>query len=441
MFSKLIILIAAPAALMAQQQPMPAIPAGTFRPITLAEALRLARENNVAATTSANSIRSASNAIRTTRAQLYYPNVNVSMGQSRSAGDRIGQNGTLVPYTSVWQYNTGVSANLTLFDGGRTAADLRARHADVQTQEAAQVATLANVSLQVKLAYNQVLQANEAEAAARAQLAVANQNLAFTVARVNAGAANVADSLNSVVNVGNAQLAILQAQQQLRQASATLTRWVSTPDLVTASPADTADLQRIAIDSASIMAMALDGPNVRQLQSQLAASEASQRSARSAYLPTLSTNMGFSGNGTKNLYGLGGDSPYPYSRNIGFNVSYPLFNRYQRENSIQTAQINVENTQAQLKDAKLQNQQNVITQIGVLRNAEQQITFQQISVRAAEEALRVNQQRYTVGVGTFVDVLTSQQNLITARQQLINARVAYRNARAQLENLVGRDLQ
>jgi len=420
---------------------MPAIPAGTFRPISLAEALRLAKENNVAATTSANSIRSANNAIRSTKAQLYYPNVSISAGQSRSAGDRIGQSGTLVPYTSVWQYNTGVSANMTLFDGGKTSADLRMRRADVQTQEASQVATLANVSLNVKLAYNQVLSANEAEAAARAQLAVATQNLAFTVAKVNAGAANVADSLNSVVTVGNAQLAILTAQQSLRSASANLTRWVSTPDLVTASPADTADLPRITLDSASIMALALDGPNVRQLQSQLVANEASQRSARAAYLPQLSTSVGFSGNGTKNLYGLGGDSPYPYSRNIGFNVSYPLFNRFQRDNAVQTAQINTENTEAQLRDTRLQNQQNVITQIGLLRNAEQQMVFQQVSVRAAEEALRVNQQRYSVGVGTFVDVLTSQQNVIIARQGLISARLNYRNARAQIEATIGRDLQ
>jgi len=439
MFNKLVILLAVPAVLSAQQ--MPAIPAGTFRPISLAEALRLAKENNVAATTSANSIRSANNAIRSTKAQLYYPNVSISAGQSRSAGDRIGQSGTLVPYTSVWQYNTGVSANMTLFDGGKTSADLRMRRADVQTQEASQVATLANVSLNVKLAYNQVLSANEAEAAARAQLAVATQNLAFTVAKVNAGAANVADSLNSVVTVGNAQLAILTAQQSLRSASANLTRWVSTPDLVTASPADTADLPRITLDSASIMALALDGPNVRQLQSQLVANEASQRSARAAYLPQLSTSVGFSGNGTKNLYGLGGDSPYPYSRNIGFNVSYPLFNRFQRENAVQTAQINTENTEAQLRDTRLQNQQNVITQIGLLRNAEQQMVFQQVSVRAAEEALRVNQQRYSVGVGTFVDVLTSQQNVIIARQGLISARLNYRNARAQIEATIGRDLQ
>ena len=64
----------------------------------------------------------------------------------------------------------------------------------------------------------------------------------------------------------------------------------------------------------------------------------------------------------------------------------------------------------------------------------------QINVRASEEALRVNQQRYALGAGTLLDVLTSQSNLIVARQQLIQTRLDYRNARAQIEALIGRDL-
>lgn len=438
MFNKLVILLAVPAVLSAQQ--MPAIPAGTFRPITLAEALRLAKENNVAAVTSANNIRAASNGIRTAKAALYYPSLSLSAGQNKSAGDRIGQSGTLVPYASDWQYSTGLSASINLFDGGQSRANVRRAVADVSAQEAAQVATFATVSLQVKLAYNAILQANEAEAAARAQLAVAQQNLDLTVAKVNAGAANVADSLTSVVQVGTAQLAILTAQQTLRSQSATLTRYVSTPDLVTASPADTADLPRTTIDSTAIMALALDGPTIRQTQSQVASAEAQKRSAKAAYFPTISTSLGVSGGAPNNPYGFGG-SAYPYNRSIGINARYTLFNGYLRENAVQTADISIENAQATLKDQQLQNQQNIITNIGLLRNAEAQIRVQQISVRAAEEALRVNQQRYGVGAGTFVDVLSSQQALIQARQQLINARLSYRNAKAQIEAIIGRDLQ
>ena len=59
---------AAPAALGAQQ----AVADPTFRPISLAEAVRLAKENNVAAITAANSVRSANNCdSRRRKAQLY----------------------------------------------------------------------------------------------------------------------------------------------------------------------------------------------------------------------------------------------------------------------------------------------------------------------------------------------------------------------------------
>jgi outer membrane protein len=65
---------------------------------------------------------------------------------------------------------------------------------------------------------------------------------------------------------------------------------------------------------------------------------------------------------------------------------------------------------------------------------------QQASIAAAEEDLRVQQQRYALGVSTLLDLLTSQAQLNQARQALIQARLDGRIARAQLSALVGRDL-
>ena len=176
-----------------------------------------------------------------------------------------------------------------------------------------------------------------------------------------------------------------------------------------------------------------------------------------SYFPTVSASAGISGNGQNAFYGLNnpescavqvrqGDSlsictrPYAYSRNFGLNISFPIFNRFLRENSVQTAQIQQANAEANLKDARLQAQQTIITQLGVLHNAEAQMRIQENSIRANEEALRVAQQRYQLGAGTFLDVLTSQSNLVAARQVLIQARLNLRNARAQIEAVIGRDL-
>ena len=68
------------------------------------------------------------------------------------------------------------------------------------------------------------------------------------------------------------------------------------------------------------------------------------------------------------------------------------------------------------------------------------VISQQATVEAAEEDLRVQQQRYAVGGSTQLDVLTSQTQLDQARRDLIRARYDQRVAKAQLEALVGRSL-
>ena len=99
------------------------------------------------------------------------------------------------------------------------------------------------------------------------------------------------------------------------------------------------------------------------------------------------------------------------------------------------------NAEASLHDAQLAAQQSLTQNIGALRSASQRVAVQTASVAAAEEDVRVQQQRYNIGASTLLDLITSQAALATARQALIQARYDYRIARAQLEALVGRDLQ
>ncbi|HVX40980.1 MAG TPA: TolC family protein [Gemmatimonadaceae bacterium] len=433
MFSKVMLLLATPALLAAQQ-----VTDTTFHPISVNEAVRLARENNVSNITAENAIRTANNNVRSARAAMI-PTLNASAGQSKSAGQRVGPGNQLIDYVPAWSYNTGLNSQITLFDAGKMFADIRTQKANVAAQQASAVNTEYNVSLQVKQAYNAILAAKESEGAARAQLEAAQLQLQQSIARVKAGAANVSDSLRSVVQVGNAQLALLTAQNAYRTQTAALTRLVGTPYFVTADPADTVGHPVAPIDSTQIMQLALEGPAIRQLQAQLNANRAAEKSAKTAYLPTVTANLSYSGSGTHALYGLN-SNPYPYTRGISLSLNYPIFNRFTRENNIAAAEISYQNTQAQLRDANLAAQQSIITDLATLRNAEETMRVQQINVQASEEDLRVQQQRYNLGASTLLDVLNSQTALVTARQQLIQARLNYRNARAQIEAVIGRDL-
>ncbi|HKW46413.1 MAG TPA: TolC family protein, partial [Gemmatimonadaceae bacterium] len=305
-----------------------------------------------------------------------------------------------------------------------------------------------NVALQVKTQYYAILAAREMEAAASAQLDQAQADMSAAAARVRAGAATLSDSLRTVIEVGNARLALINAQNNLRIASAALTRLVAAPYLVTAQASDTLERPLSPVDSADLVRLALRGPAVSQASAQLVSAQAAVRSARTTYLPTVDLTFTFGGSGFA-PYGTNaspsGDTiqnrQYPYSNTFQISASLPLFNNYQREYQLTQAQVARENADATLRDARLAAQQNLVQQLASLRAAQEQIDIQQASIRSAEEDLRVQQQRYALGASTLLDLLTSQTTLDQQRAALIQARQSYRLARAQIEAIIGRDLQ
>jgi outer membrane protein len=420
----------------AQTQPLIA---DSLRPISLEEAVTLAQRNNTAAVAARGQVRTSASSVRSAWGS-FLPSLSASMSQNKRSADRFDPvQDRWFTSSQPWNYSTGLSTGLELFDGGRRFAELRASRADLDAAEASQVSTRFNIALNVKREYANVLAARESEAAARAQLEQAEAQLRAAVARVQAGAATMSDSLRSLIQVGNARLALLQAQNNLRVGSASLTRFVATPFLVTADPADTSDFRITSVDSAALMLMALNGPAVQQAQLNARAANAGVSSARSTYLPTIRMSYSYNGSGTE-PYRLQSTDDFRYGSNLSFSLNFPLFNNFSREDQITRARVQEDVAQSQLRDARLAAQQSLITQLGALRTAEERIRIQQASVLAAQEDLRVMQQRYSLGASTLLDLLTSQSQLNQARAALIQARQDYRIARAQIEAIIGRDL-
>jgi outer membrane protein len=427
-------LLLVPAVVVAQQ----AADAG-FKPVTLAEAVSLAQQNAPSAVQARGAIENAQGSITTTKYQLF-PTLSASMGHSRGSGQTNDPTtNQIVTRTSRPSYSDGVSLSYTLFDGGKRIYDLRARRADLNAAEVAEDATKFNLALQVKQQYFAILAAREAEAAASLALDLARQQLDASSARVRAGAAIISDSLRSFVAVGNAQLTVLTAQNNVRNASLALTRLTGSTTLITAT-ADTTAFAIVPIDSVAVVNSAMNGPTVRQAEASLTASRAAVSSAKSSYLPSISTSYRYGGSGFDAGYGIGGGNLL-YSRTLSVSLSYNLWDGRARSAAVDRAEVTVLNNEASLRDSKLLAQQNILQQIATLRTSEQRIRIQQLSVQAAQEDLRVQQQRYNLGSSTQLEVTTSQNALNTARQALIQARLDYRTARAQIEAILGQDLR
>ena len=413
-------------------------PASGARPIALAEAVRLAQQNAPAAVQARGALRTTGAAARSAFG-AFLPSLSLNVGANNTSGTTVTPQGTLIPFSGLpWSSTQGLSATLPLFTGFQRLNALRGARADEATAEANELASRYTVALQVKQQYFAALAAREAEGAAKAQLEAADQQFRAAAARVQAGAATKSDSLRSVIAVGNAKLAMLSAQNNVRNANAFLTRLVQSPVPVTPVMADTADPAPVAVDSAALLGLAEDGPAVRASKAQLNGSQAAAKAALSPYYPTVSLTGSYNGTNPQQGYTPGGNMGY--LQRFGLQLSYPLFNGFTREQNVVATRVAEENASAQLRDALFLSRQNFAQQLGLLRTAEQQIQIQRATVAAADEDLRVQTQRYTLGASTLLDVLTSQTSLNQARAALIQARFDYRNAKAQLEQLVGRDL-
>ncbi|MFY7922105.1 MAG: TolC family protein [Gemmatimonas sp.] len=414
------------------------------RPIRLREAIELAQRNAPAVVAARGLERNAAAAGRTAIA-AYIPSLTLNAGSARSQGVQFFQ-GALVPLRGdPWNYNNGLVAAVQLFDGNQRWNELSRSRATADAADAATIQARFDAALQTKQQFYAAVAARESEAAAKAQLEQADQQLKASTARFVAGVATKSDSLRSAIQLGNAQLAVLTAQNDLRVANAALTRVIGSQTVVTPAADDsTGDMLSELPTELELEQLIARSPSVMQAEANLMAARASRRAQRSSFLPSLTMSYNYSYTQTSarfsssDLWLFSGGNPN--RQQLNFNVSYPLFNGLVREQQSVQTDVAQRNAEAQLRDARLGSRQVLTQQLRALNNAQARVRVQMAAIAAAEEDLRVQQQRYALGASTLLDLLTSQTQLNQARQALIQARFDGRIARAQLSALLGREL-
>jgi outer membrane protein TolC len=403
--------------------------------ISLDEAIRLAQQNSPAAIQARNSLRTAALDVRQSYMNLFIPSLNANVGISRPlernqlSGERL------------WQHNSSLSASVNFLDP-RGYWTIGTSKLALQSAEISELQQRYNTTATVKSQYFAALNAAESEAAARASLATAEESFKHAVARVRAGAVITSDSLRAMISLSSARINVLSAQNAARQASAQLTRTIGSEFPVMADPSDTANFQFVTIDSLELVRLVEQGPAMENQRIAIERQRYALRTARWQYLPTLpSLSWSRSGSGV-GFYGYD-DLPYNYrhSYTTGVSFSIPIWNNLSREQTLMSARMASDLAQVQYRDQRAGQLVSLNQQIGTLRTTQAQIDLAELQLMAAIEDNRVVQLRYQLGQSTQLEASTSQDALTSARQRVVSLRNTYRNARAQLETLIGRDLQ
>jgi outer membrane protein len=408
--------------------------------VTLDDAIRLARFAQPSVVQARSSVQSAEAQVRSAKG-AYLPSVTASSsgGTSFSAGpSRINPvtNEVISGNSTNSSVNLGLSATLDLFTGFRRGADTRAAKATRSAAEASLTDQEFQSELLVTQQFLDALAAQQLVQVRETSVKLAEEQLNLSVAKLRVGSATRADSLQSLVNLGNAQLALATANSNVVATQAALGRTVGRDGRVAAADDSAFYTPATIVDTAEVTQEALNrSPSVLAADASAQAAAASVRSAQSQYWPTLALSGGTSWNGSSSS-----DYQLFNSRQLSLSLSWPLFNRFQREQTIVNRQVAQDNAEAVATDTRRAVQADVTTQLAALDAARLQIDITRTSLAAARENLRVVGERYRVGAATIVDVLTSQAALAQAGVDEVTARFAYLKAKAQIEALIGRRL-
>jgi outer membrane protein len=345
-------------------------------------------------------------------------------------------NGFLVS-PGTYQYNTGLSASLDLFTGFRRVSNYRNADATEDAADAAFVNQRYQVTAATAQLFFTAIANEELVRVAQAQLDRAKEEVQIAVNKFAAGAATRSDTLTATVDLGNARLALLQAQANLATAQANLGRQVGVDGTVRASP----DSQLPALpDTTGLRPAALQqSPAVVQATAQERAAAAATWTNRSQYLPTLTASYSTSSQGIREPWN-GFDEGNRNLNQFRIGLSWTLFNGFQREQTIAGSLVKLDVAKAQTLDTRRQLGAQLTQYLAALFTAYAQIGITGANVAAATEALRVTQERYKLGAGTLLDLLTAEANMTQAQVNQVQARFNYLIARAQVEALVGRPL-
>lgn len=427
--------------------------------VTLAEALRLAEQNAPSMVQARQNVRTARANQRQTMG-AYLPSLSTTANESYTPVRLDATTGTAAASGQSTPYNQrfGFSASLPLFTGFQRGANQRAARATTDQREAAQLQQEYATALSAKQAFFAALANAELVTVAETQLRRSDEQLKLTTEKLRLGATTRSDSLSAMVDYGNSQLTLIQARANLQYAQVNLGRIIGMDGAVAPVPDTALEVRLGPLDTAALRREAsATAPSVGQAEASLAAARATLSANRSQYFPSITAS--YSQSWSRALNGAFSPTPYwtavrgasppdstystmPFTGSKTFSIAFslPIFNGFGRETNIINADANVITAEANLRDARLALDASLTQAVAGMNSAAQQIDIARSSVAAAEENLRMQQERYRLGTSTIVDLLTSQAALNQAQANLVSARYNYLVARAQIEALVGHTL-
>ena len=367
----------------------------------------------------------------------FLPNLNANTGGNLNFGtgfDPVSQNRV---NTTFFGGSVNVSSGITVFNGYRNTNTYKQAQLGVESGLLDLKKIENDISLFVVNGYLNILFAKENLNVAQVQYEISKKQIEASESRFKSGVIPKGDLLNtqstaatnlqSVIAQENAlDLAILNLAQLLQ---VNASEFDISPINVGTPSADLFYKNSSSVYEKSLQTM----PEIANAKLAIENADLAIEITKASYLPTITASVGLSTN-----YGFNLNLPDGFSNDkivdqfsdnfgygAGFNVSIPIFNRFQTKNSVAKSIINKEIFETRLESQKLSLKQTIEQSFLDVRSALKSYEAATISLSAQQEAFKNAQERYNVGAMTQFDFDQVRNRLVNAEATLISAKYDY----------------
>lgn len=308
------------------------------------------------------------------------------------------------------QFDTAVEGQLTLFNGFRNINQLNVAGATIEQRRALLLDLRESILLDTAQIYYAVLNAERLAEVLRNSLAVQEERVRDVIARREAGVARPLDVYQTEAQASQTRVQLLDAANDARAGRATLAFLTGAP--VQDSPlTDDLELPSPLPAFDDLLALAFERRH------DLAAAEAAARAARAdvevaigQYYPSVSLNL---------EYFLTRDAA-PTDRDWSglLSLNLPIFSGGRIDADVRAAWSRFRQTVLAYSLIRRQIRQEIDVAYGDLLASQERLAELSHQVRAADEALRQAEASYQAGLGTNLERIAAQDQLLNAQLQL-----------------------
>ncbi len=437
---------------------------GNETKLSLQEAVNIALKNNI-------SVKQSENQVLLNDIQLKQSKNNQLPSATGSINESFNFGRSLDPFTNTYiekniNYNSiSINANVTIFNGFllkntilQNDILLKATQLDLQAMKE-------NISLQVVLAYLNVLNAQDILTISQSQTQITNLQIQRTEKLVQAGSLPQSNLLDLKAQLATEETTVINNQSTLDLAKLSLLQLLNDKNITDVSverlsvPVPATNVPYDASPFKIFEIAKKNQPTILAADLRIQGAMKGIDIAKAGFLPTISAGASFGGNqsNAQKTYRLDGtttsnlgtvsfngqdiplivsqpkyveDGTVAYFQQLkntanygfGFNASIPIFSRFLNKNRVAQAKIQKNNADLSAQLARQTLRQNIEQAYTNMNNAAKRYDALTVQVTALEESFRAAESKFGAGAIDFVNYSLQKTNLDKARGNQVQAK-------------------